>query len=155
MGRYSVALLGALVCFGAQDAAAQGRVTFTADCGQSVGQAYYLAPKEAQGWDDDRITNGSLLFERWATGVMSLTYHDSKGRFDAVSTGAKLTLVSFNAKLREFELVVTYPGYGVIETYSLHRLTSGAGRLLWTTNKTRNGGMITKVGAYTADCEVR
>jgi hypothetical protein len=122
-------------------------------CGTSVGMAYYQEPKDEGHWEDDRITSERYAFVRDGKGQLHVLYSKASGRWvDEADDGGKVLEVRRDDQRREVEAMVSYPGSGVMETYSVHGLPDGSRWMLWTTNKTRVGGIITKAAAYRARC---
>jgi hypothetical protein len=120
-----------------------------ATCGPSTGQAYYFDSKP--GWYPDKISIGEFIFTMDDKNHPNLIFRDARGKMiDAASDGAQLTFTRVAAP--EFSILLLYPQTGVTESYNL--IVSGKKRkLLWTSSKVHAGGIITKVGAYTADCD--
>lgn len=127
--------------------------TIVAACGSSIGRAYYQEPEDNGAWEDDRVTKGRYLFLRGPEGALHVRFKNAFGAWvDAEGDGGKVIEVQKNDEAREVRAVVTYPQSGVMETYSVHALPDGSRWMLWSTNKTKVGDIITKVGAYRAKC---
>lgn len=146
---YAVSLAGLLVCSGVAQAQ-----QVLAECGASEGHAYYLTPRD-QGWVDDPTTGGRVRFTMDGAGNPNIIFVDAGGRpIDAAADGGRLIFSRLDQAQREFGVVLIYPSTGVVETYNVYNVGNGRRRLLWTSNKPRIGSIgLTKVGAYTAECQ--
>jgi hypothetical protein len=144
-------LWGALLAWAVFTAAPAGAMVL-AQCGASAGHAYYEDSKP--GWQPDRISTGRFIFTVDGAGNPNVLFKDVRGKI--VDSAADRGLITFTRQgSREFSIVVIYPEDGTSETYNIVNKVQGAGRrLLWTSSKVGGGpGMITKVGAYAADCD--
>lgn len=129
--------------------AAPASGTVLATCGPSSGQAYFLGGNP--GWQPDKISSGQLIFTMDDKDKPNLLFRDARGNLiDAASDGAEIAFTRIAPP--EFSILVAYPGTGVTESYNL--VVDGKRKmLLWTSSKARAGGFLTKVGAYTAECD--
>ncbi len=125
-----------------------------ADCGAAAGKSYFLAPRP-DGWVDDAISNGRLLFDLREGDKLNVLFKDASGDLiDAEKDGGGTFLVKHSEGFADFSAVTIYPATGVIETYSVTNQGNGARRLLWTSNKSRAGpAKITKVSAFVSKCD--
>lgn len=124
-----------------------------AACGTSIGRAYFQEPTDGEAWEDDRVSGGRHLFLRDPGGVLHVMFRGSTGPWtDAAEDGGKVAEVFADESGRTLQASVTYGASGVMETFSVHPTPDGRRWLLWTSNKTQAGGVITKVGAYRAKC---
>ena len=124
-----------------------------ADCGPSTGRSFFLTPQR-DGWVDDGITGGRILFDLRGPTDMNIIFRDSTGVLvDVERDGGATFIVSHSEGFADFTAVSVYPATGVTETFAVTNLGHGSRQLLWTSNKSRVGASgVTKVSAFVSEC---
>jgi hypothetical protein len=127
-----------------------GYASLLARCGGSQGKALFFGAGETS-WSDDPLSKGQFLFVTDAKGNPSILFYDATGLMRDVSDeGGKVAFTFLHSHSLSFGVVVTYQE-GIVETYNVIHNPAGSTKLLWTVNRSGEGG-TTKVGAYEADC---
>jgi hypothetical protein len=121
-------------------------------CGPSIGKAFYVHP-EITGWTDDKITGGSFTFLIDEAGKPDIFIRDaSKKKFSVRDDGSTLVAPFVDEKSDTFTFILIGNNGGV-STYQLSIARNGSRILLWTDTKNLSAGVISKVSAFTSQCE--
>ena len=122
-----------------------------ADCGASIGKAYYSDPRSNR-WQDDQTSGGRILIDTISDTSATVIIRNAMGQTsDVRDSGGKPIVIGRNENWTEFTIVVTYPG-GTVETYLLTN-KGGFRVLLSTVSRHAAGPVPPKVSAYVARCE--
>lgn len=124
-----------------------------ATCGPSEGKGYYLSPRN-DGWVDESITAGRMIFVASPEGTPNILFQDARGGFiNAVEDGASISFSFLNPEKHSFGVIETYPKTGVTETFAISLDAEGKRVMLWTSVKAHvSVADITKVTAYRSNC---
>jgi hypothetical protein len=136
-------------------AAAPEGSRFLAVCGPSQGWSYFARP-QPDGWTEDGISSGRLVFIADAKGDVNLLFRDVTGRFySATRDGGRVVTLKEPNESGEFAILIVYPSTGVTETYTLTKDGAGEPIVLSTATKPnlKIGSVImTKISALTSKC---
>lgn len=142
---YLVGMLSLSTLFVSMPAVAQEVI---ANCGASKGKMVYLTPQPK--WEDDGITNGSIMFIKMKNGKFDVIVKDAVSTLSYTEDGASIVGLEESPFKKTF---VVLHSKIVVEVFQLTLKSDKSGTLIWSSLK--NGamnGVITKGALFTASC---